>query len=172
MRLIAKQSIENVVQKDMDMMELLDEAAYRVGANICMPIQFDRVKVEASLQLHSTGQFNILAGAGPNTRKYQSMTGIPLSMVDWFGDFLGMRMKCRSNSFSCYPDNLKSQFWGGLATTDDDDWDDDSIINQGTVDDDEGGRRDEIIVVDDIEADQRDDCIILGDDDFMIIEDA
>jgi hypothetical protein len=62
----------------------------------------------------------------------------------------------------------RDDYWDQMD--DDDDWGDESIINQGSVDDDEEGNKDEVIVVDDIETGQRDDCIILGDDDCMIVE--
>ena len=67
-----------------------------------------------------------------------------------------------------YWEEDRDNYWDQMD--DDDDWGDESIINQGSVDDDEGGNKDEVIVVDDIETGQRDDCIILGDDDCMIVE--
>jgi hypothetical protein len=55
MRLIAKQSIEMVEQKDMDMMKLLPEVSSHVRATIGLPIQFDRVKVQGKPPLTFNG---------------------------------------------------------------------------------------------------------------------
>ena len=48
MSLIAKASIQNILEKDFDMTELVHEAAYRVATNIGLPIDFQEVRVLGS----------------------------------------------------------------------------------------------------------------------------
>uniref|UniRef100_A0A7S0QMV8 Uncharacterized protein n=1 Tax=Cryptomonas curvata TaxID=233186 RepID=A0A7S0QMV8_9CRYP len=227
MRLIAKPSIEMVEQKDMDMMKLLHEASSHVGANIGLPIQFDRVKVQGKPPLTFDGTVQLPGGRETKYSEISIYDGyftidgglvwrfpghedamqvkfifmLPrqepvlggrgfyrMKSKESIAEFIFGQMAgaCRNSltheddgvSFrqvmtewyqsELYWEEERDNYWDQMD--DDDDWGDESIINQGSVDDDEGGNKDEVIVVDDIEMGQRDDCIILGDDDCMIVE--